>query len=131
MNRTRVLLADDSPLLLGTIERLIGLEFDVVGAVEDGLTLLREAKRLSPEVLVVDISMPGLTGLEVLHAVQQDMLDAKVIILTCQDDRELVEDAMACGVSGYVLKSTADRDLIPAIRSAMAGELYLSASLRR
>lgn len=131
MNRIRVLLADDNPLLLRTIERLIGAEFDVIGAVGDGLSLMREAKRLTPEVLVIDISMPGLNGFEVLHEARVDRLEAKIVILTCHDDPELVEEALAGGVLGYVLKSAADRDLIPAIRAALSGHLYLSASLRR
>jgi len=131
VNRIRVLLADDNPLLLRTIERLIGGEFDVIGAVGDGLSLMREARRLTPEVLVIDISMPGLSGLEVIHEARVDGLDAKIVILTCYDDPELVAEALAGGVLGYVLKPAADRDLIPAIRAVLSGRPYLSASLQR
>ena len=129
-NRSRVLLADNNPLMLRAVSRLLGNEFAIVGAVRDGETLIHEARRLNPQIVVMDISMPGLSGLEVLCALQWDDPGIGIVFLTCQEEPQLLAAAIAGGALGYVLKWSASRELIPAIRAALTGKLYISPALR-
>jgi len=125
--RTRILLADDSPAVLAGIRRLLEPEFEIVGSVPDGLALLAAARTLRPDVMVVDLMMPGLSGLEAIRRIQRlPRIDAVAILLTVLSDPALVVEARAAGAMGYVVKSSADRDLVDAIHAAIAGEFYYS-----
>jgi DNA-binding NarL/FixJ family response regulator len=130
--RKRILLADDSPAVLAGIRRLLDPEFEIVGSVSDGLALLDAAKALRPEVMIVDIMMPGLSGLEAVRRLRKTpRLNAIAIILTVFDDPSMVAEARAAGAMGYVVKSSADRDLVNAIHASLEGKFYSSPSRKR
>ena len=128
-NRPRLLLAEDH---LETAELLFGLlrpEFDVIGHVQDGLTLVCAAERLSPDVIVSDITMPGLDGIGAAAAILLKNPAARIIFVTVHGDPVVVKRVMATGALGYVLKVAAGDDLIPAIRAALRGERHVSRCL--
>jgi DNA-binding NarL/FixJ family response regulator len=130
LNLPKVLLADDSADVLEAVSRMLTPEFDIVGRVNDGLSLISEARRLSPDVIVVDLFMPGLSGIEVARELRRRHNPGSIISLTIYDDASFMESAQAMGAMGYVLKSSADRDLVPAIREALQGRFYHSPSLK-
>jgi DNA-binding NarL/FixJ family response regulator len=128
-SRPCLLLADDH---LETAELLRGLlqtEFDVIGCVRDGRTLIRDAERLAPDVIVSDISMPGLDGIAAAAAILSKNPAARIIFVTVHDDPILVECGLATGALGYVLKGAAGEDLIPAVQAALRGERHVSCGL--
>jgi DNA-binding NarL/FixJ family response regulator len=126
MSRPRVLLADDHALLLGAFEKLLAGEFDVVGQVSDGRALVAEADKLRPDVIVLDISMPLLNGLEAGRQIKQKLRDVKLIFLTMNEDADLAAEAFRSGASGYVLKRSAASELSTAIREVMQGRSYVT-----
>ena len=130
MSATRVLLADSSPAVLEAITRMLEPEFDVIGTVRDGSSLVGEAERLKPDVMIVDLLMPGLSGFEAIRRLKKRHVPAPVIFLTVYNDLTLAEEARAIGAMGYVLKPSADRELLPAIRDAQQGCFFLSARLK-
>ena len=131
-SRTRILLADDSPAVLAGIKRLLDPEFEIVGSVADGLALLAAAKSLRPDVMIVDVMMPGLSGLEAVRRLRKiPRLAAVAIILTVFDDPSLAAEARAAGAMGYVVKSAADRDLVNAIHASLEGRFYSSPTRKR
>jgi DNA-binding NarL/FixJ family response regulator len=130
MSATRVLLADSSPAVLEVVTRMLKPEFDVIGTVSDGSSLVREAEKLKPDVMIVDLLMPGLSGFEAIRRLKKRRVPAPVILLTVYNDLALAEEARAIGAMGYVLKSSADRELLPAIRDAQQGCFFLSPELR-
>jgi DNA-binding NarL/FixJ family response regulator len=117
-SRPRVLLADDYAGLLTALQRLLAPSCDVVGHAANGGELLEEAVRLRPDVIVADLRMPDLNGLEACAALRQSVPHAKVIILTAADDQAIKKRALECGASAFVLKSRVADDLIPAVRDA-------------
>ena len=129
MKRPRVLLADDHKEMRDRVKRHLEVEFDVVEAVEDGRTLLDAASRLNPDVCLLDISMPALNGIETAIQLKQRGSKAKVLFLTIHEDVDFLEAAMRTGASGYVLKRRMASDLRPAIRDALAGKTFISASV--
>lgn len=130
--RTRILLADDSPTVLAGIKRLLDPEFEIVGSVADGLALLTAAKTLRPDVMIVDVMMPGLSGLEAVRRLKKlPKFGAIAIILTVFDDPSLAAEARAAGAMGYVVKSAADRDLVNAIHASLEGRFYFSPTRKR
>jgi DNA-binding NarL/FixJ family response regulator len=126
MPRPRVLLADDHALLLGAFEKLLTPECDVVAQVSDGRTLVAEAERLKPDIVVLDIVMPQLNGLEAGRKIKQMLRNVKLVFLTMNDDAELVTEAFRAGASAYVLKQSAPSELIAAIREVMQGRSYVT-----
>ena len=132
MHRTTVLLADDHAIVT---EGLAGLltkhDLDVVGAVTDGQSLIDAAKRLHPDVIVTDLSMPGLTGLDVLARLKAERVDSKVIVLTMHQDANLAALAIRGGASGFLLKESAGHELVAAIRQAVEGRVYLTPALTK
>src|SRR6478672_437496 len=126
MSRPRVLLADDHALLLGAFEKLLAGEFDVVGQVSDGRALVAEADKLRPDVIVLDISMPLLNGLEAGRQIKQKLRDVKLIFLTMNEDADLAAEAFRSGASGYLLKRSAASELSAAIREVMQGRSYIT-----
>lgn len=129
--RPRVLLADDHILLLEAFRRLLEPECDVVGTVADGRALLEAARKLVPDVIVLDIAMPRLNGLDAGRQIKRAIPDVKLIFLTVDDDRDLVAEAIRNGASGYLLKSSAASELFLAIREALAGRTYVTPQVRQ
>ena len=129
MNRVRVLIADDHAYVLEGLVNLLKDKFDVVAAVTSGSLLVDAATRLRPDVVVTDISMPGLNGIEAFEQLQAAGLEAKVIVLTLHTDAELAAKLIRSGVSGFVMKLLATSELVTAIEQALLGRVYLSPSL--
>jgi DNA-binding NarL/FixJ family response regulator len=113
-------LAGDNPTVLEAVSRMLTPEFDIVGTVSNGMSLIAEARRLSPVVMIVDMFMPGLSGIEAARWVKKRHI-ASSIVLTVYEDPSFVQEIRASGTMGYVLKSSADRDLVPAIYEALEG----------
>ncbi len=123
-----VLLADDHKLLRSGLKLLLQRNPDllVVGEAADGEETLRLFGQLEPDILLLDLSMPNMDGMECLREIKSRRPDAKVIILTMHEDENYIRQAMQAGASAYVQKSAADTDLFKAIEAVQAGELYLS-----
>ena len=126
MSRPRVILADDHSLLLDAFEKLLEPHCDVVGKVADGRALLAAASELEPDVVVVDITMPQLDGLDAGRHLRRTQPDVKLIFLTVHEDPDLAEECMRMGASGYLLKGSAASELFEAIRCAMDGQTYVT-----
>ena len=124
--RPRVLLADDHALLVGAFEKLLASDCDVVGQVNDGRALVVEAARLQPDVIVLDISMPLLNGLEAGRQIKQQFRNIKLIFVTMNEDPDLAAEAFRAGASGYVLKRSAATELTTAIREVTLGRSYIT-----
>jgi DNA-binding NarL/FixJ family response regulator len=125
-SRPRLLMADDHTLVLEGIRKLLETEFDLVGVADNGYTLLREAERLKPDVILMDISMPLLNGIEACRQLVKSMPNAKVIFLTMHADVVYVEEALRAGGAGYMLKSSAAAELSLAIHSVLRGQRYVT-----
>ncbi len=128
-NRRRILLADDNLLVLERVTRFLQPTFDVVGVAHNGLEMVLEAMRLNPDIIVADISMPGLDGIEAAHQLREMRARAAIVFLTINEGPEFVEACLAEGALGFVVKSHMKADLIPAINAALAGRRFVS-SLR-
>ncbi|MDZ4797733.1 MAG: response regulator transcription factor [Bryobacteraceae bacterium] len=126
----RVLLVDDHPQVLANLSRLAGEVGEVVGAVQDGRAALAEARRLHPDVIVLDLTMPEVNGLEVARKLRQDMPESKVIICTVQTGPRVIEEAFQSGAMGFVQKQSAHGDLAAAICAVLAGDRFVSPALR-
>ena len=129
LRRPRVLLADDHRLVAEGLKSLLTAEFEVVGLVEDGYALIEAARQLRPDVIVADITMPQLNGIEALAPLRKDNPGMKVIFLTMHQDVAYARRALEAGAAGYVLKHSAPAELITAIRMALAGDAYLTPAL--
>src|SRR5262245_24683498 len=126
MTRARLVIADDHAPMVAAVERLLADEFEVVGTAGDGPVALRAAARLDPDVVVLDISMPDLDGIEVARRLKAAGSRAKVVLLTVHDDPDLVRAALAAGALGYVLKSRMPSELVPAIHAALSDRIFVS-----
>jgi|SRR6516162_10459653 DNA-binding NarL/FixJ family response regulator len=126
MERVRVLLADDHVTILTRVRSVLGEEFDIVGTVSNGRDALKEVQRLDPDVLVIDISMPVLDGLQAAAQLRSCHPRTKIVFLTVHEDQDFVDAAFSAGASGYVVKSQVASDLVPAIREALDGRTYVS-----
>jgi len=131
MKLPRVILADDHTLIAEALHRLIAPQFDVVATVADGRALLDSAASLKPDVVVVDIAMPLLNGLEAGRRLKQKMPGVKLIFLTMNEDPELAMEAMKSGASGYVLKQSAASELLHALQTALQGKSYVTPRIAR
>ena len=129
MGLLRVLLADDNETVLQSVQRLLEAEFEIVGVVKDGQSLVAAARKLKPDVMIVDVFMPGMNGIEAARQLKKHHVKGSIIFLTVHRDLALADEARAIGAMGYVLKSSADRDLVPAIQEARAGRFFLSSAL--
>jgi len=125
MTRTRILIADDHKMLIQGLTRLLEDEFELVATVNDGRALIEEATRLRPDVILVDISMPVLNGLDAVRQLDPN-IGAKVIFLTMHADARLMAEAFRSGGVGYIVKQAAGGDLVFAIKQVLAGHKYVS-----
>ena len=122
----RVMLADDHREFLACTTKLLERDFEVVGAVGDGQALVDDAVRLAPDIVVLDISMPGLNGFEAAQRLQAAGSTAKLIFLTIHQDEEFVSAARAVGARGYVVKRRLATDLLAALREVHSGRSFFS-----
>jgi DNA-binding NarL/FixJ family response regulator len=126
--KIRVLLADDHPAMLTRVASLLESSCQIVGSATNGREAVEIATQERPEVILLDISMPVMNGIEAAGALIQGGTDAKIIFLTVHDDPDFVKAALATGASGYVVKSRIASDLIPAILEALEGHRFVSPS---
>jgi DNA-binding NarL/FixJ family response regulator len=128
--RPRVLLADDHPAMLALTADVLASEYLVVGSVCDGRALLAEAERLDPDVIVLDITMPRLDGIEAARQLRRSQRPARLVFLTVHEDADFAQAALDAGGLGYVVKARLASDLLPAIRAALADRRFVSPTVR-
>lgn len=126
MNRVRLLLADDHALVAAGLRKLLEPEFDVVGTVSDGRALVAAAGRLRPDVILLDISLPLLNGIDAARAIKRASPEVKIVFVTMHADPNYVDEAFRAGGSGYVLKRSAASELVTAIGEVLAGRNYIT-----
>ena len=126
LNKVRVLLADDHPLMLKEVVSLLEPTFEVVGRVGDGKSLFESAMKLQADVIISDISMPILSGIEAADKLKVSGCRSKIVFLTVHSDPDFVRACLATGALGYVAKSRMVTDLLSAIREALAGRIFIS-----
>jgi DNA-binding NarL/FixJ family response regulator len=132
LRRTSVLIADDHAIVReGLVSLLKEHDFEVVGAVGDGEKLFEAALRLKPDVIVTDLSMPGLSGLDVLIKLKAERLDSKIVVLTMHHDAVRATQALKSGASAFLLKEAAGEELVTAIHEALQGHVYITASVTK
>ena len=130
VQRPRVLLADDHPAMLALTADALAGEYLVVGSVRDGRELLAEAERLHPDVIVLDITMPRLDGIEAARQLRRSEPPARLVFLTVHEDADYARAALDAGGLGYVVKARLASDLLPAIRAALADQSFISPAVR-
>lgn len=129
----RILLADDHAVLRSGLALLLNSqkEFIVVGEASTGLAVIALAEELQPDLILLDLNMPGLSGLEALPTLRQKSSNSRILILTMHDEPEYLRQAIKAGASGYILKKAADTELLSAMRAVMQGEIYVHSSMTR
>jgi DNA-binding NarL/FixJ family response regulator len=131
MNRPRILMADDHLMLLEAFKALLEPDFEVVGTVTDGRTLIEEFSRLHPDVVLLDVAMPLLNGLDAGRQLKAQRRSVKLIYVTMNPDPDLAGEALRLGASGYVLKTSAAQELKQAIQEALRGRSYITPLITR
>jgi len=131
MARPRILMADDHLMLLEAFKAMLAPDFDIVGLVTDGRTLLEEFSRLNPDVVLLDIAMPLLNGLDAGRQLKAQRRSVKLIYLTMNPDPDIAGEALRLGASGYVLKSSAAQELKQAIQEALRDRSYITPLITR
>lgn len=129
MDKIRILLADDHRIVLEGLKILLATDYDVVGLAEDGHRLIQEALRLRPDVIIADISMPSLNGIDAVRQIKKEGLNPKVIFLTMHNDAMYAREVLDMGASGFVLKHSAPSELIVAVQEALRGNTYISPAI--
>jgi DNA-binding NarL/FixJ family response regulator len=130
-NRARILIADDHNLVAELCKRLLENDFDVVGTVADGHAVVRAAGELKPDVILLDIAMPILNGLDAGRQVKKTLPAVKLVYLTMNPDADVAAEAFARGASGYLLKTCAAAEMVQAVHEVLRGKTYLSKALSR
>ena len=129
MSRPRILVADDHRIVAEGLRSLLEPEFELVEIVEDGRQLVDTAKRLTPDVIVADITMPQLNGLDAVEELRQAGCTAKIVFLTMHKDATYAARALRSGASGFVLKHSASSELVTAIRESLVGRTYVTPAI--
>jgi DNA-binding NarL/FixJ family response regulator len=130
MRRWRLLLADDHDIVIEGLRRVLDHpDFEIVGVVKDGHSLLRAAQDVQPDIIITDVTMPLLNGIEAVRQIRTKNRTTRVVFLTMHPDVTFATEALAAGASGYVLKNSAGEELVPAIREAMKGRIYVTKSI--
>jgi DNA-binding NarL/FixJ family response regulator len=125
----KIIIADDNEDILYLIQEILEPEFDVVATARDGPELLKAVEDIKPDVFILDINMPGMSGFEAMKKILEEDIDARVILLTAHKDRTLVEKGISAGAKGFVLKFAASEDLVTAINEVCQGNIYISPSI--
>ena len=128
-SRPRVLIADDHTLVAEALERILTTDFEVVAKVHDGRSLIRAAQSFMPAVILVDIGMPLLNGMNAAERIKRITPTAKIIYVTINRDPEVIAESLRRGADGYILKTSAASELVTAIHSALRGDCYISTAL--
>jgi DNA-binding NarL/FixJ family response regulator len=131
MPRPRILVADDHAIMVQGLGRLLEGEAEIVATASDGQQLVERARQHRPDIIVSDINMPGMSGLDAMRRLKTDGLRSKFIFLTLHTDSRLASEAMRAGASGYLLKHAAAEELIEAIHAVMEGHTYLTPLMTR
>ena len=131
MTKPKILLADDHTMFVEALQKVLEPEFELVGSVGDGRALLDAASRLRPDVILLDLSMPLLNGIDAAQLLRRLVPDTKVVFLSMHGDPMYVTEAFRAGASGYVLKRASAAELIQAIRAALRGQLHVSPLLAK
>ncbi len=126
MKRTRIILADDHVMLLDAIKNILEADFEIVGTFHDGAALVNAAAKLDPDVIVLDIGMPKLNGLSAGQRLKQILPNVKLVYLTMNMDHDLAAEAFRLGASAYVVKNSAAKELVYAIREVLRGRSYMT-----
>jgi DNA-binding NarL/FixJ family response regulator len=125
-DRARILLADRDKLMLDILRDLLKTKYEIVGEVEDGLALIRVAQELKPDIVVSDITMPPLTGLEAMSLIKKDLPEVKFVFLSNHADPGYLTEAMHLGASGYVLNKSGSSELLAAIEEVLEGRCHVA-----
>ncbi|MCA9421619.1 MAG: response regulator transcription factor [Nitrospira sp.] len=131
VTRPRIILADDHALVLEGLAKLVTEGCDLVGKVEDGRALLQAAQKLEPDVIVLDISMPKLNGLDAARQLRKLLPSIKLIFLTMHADPQYAKEAFQIGASGFLLKRSAASELMQAINAVMKGQYYVTPAIAK
>jgi DNA-binding NarL/FixJ family response regulator len=132
MKKTKILLADDHGIVIEGLRRILDRpEFEIVGTVSNGHELLKAATKLRPDVIVIDVAMPLLNGIEAARQLRAANPESKLVFLTMHSEPVYAREALAAGGLGYVLKSSAGDELLDAIRAALKGRVYITKSIAR
>lgn len=131
--KKRILLADDHTILRSGLRFMLSSQegLEIVGEASTGVETLKQGEVLQPDLILLDLSMPGISGLDVLPTLRRLAPSSKILVLTMHDDKRYLNQALQNGASGYVLKKAADTELITAIRAVLAGEIYVHPSMMR
>jgi DNA-binding NarL/FixJ family response regulator len=131
LSKVRILLADDHPVVREVVRDALEPTFEIVGTADNGRSLTEAAFRLKPDVIITDISMPILNGIEAVKQIRESGSRAKIIFLTVHSDPEFVRVCVSAGAVGYVVKQELETNLLFAVREALAGRTYLSPNAER
>lgn len=131
MNRPTVLLADDHGIVLEGLRRILEPEFEIVGCVADGASLLKSAEQLQPDLVVTDVSMPIMNGIEATRRIKKSLRRTAVVILTMHPDVMYATEALDAGAKAYVLKQAIPSELVKALKEALNGQVYISEQIAR
>jgi DNA-binding NarL/FixJ family response regulator len=126
VSRIRIFVADDHPDVLEKVASLLGHAFDIVGTATDGQSAYEGVRRLMPDVLVIDITMPVVSGIETVAKLKETGHAPKVVFLTVHSDPDFLRAGLATGAFGYVLKARVATDLVPSVQHALEGRIYIS-----
>ena len=131
MRRTRILLADDHTMICAGLAKLLEPHYEVVGSVEDGRALLKAAEELKPDVVLLDIGMPLMNGLDAARELKKRMPYIRMIFLTMESDSYIAAEAFRAGASAYLLKTSRPAELLQAVQDAVRGVSYVTPQIRR
>jgi DNA-binding NarL/FixJ family response regulator len=129
VSRARILIADDNSAVLKQVGKVLRRDYEVVAALQDGSSVLRESTRYRPDVIILDISMGDPSGIDVARKLRDKGCSSKIIFLTVHEDADYVNAAMGAGGSGYVVKSRMNAELVHAVKAVLAGKLFVSGIL--